>query len=80
MTKCRWQGFSKTLLSLRPKLKKNTKKDIKIHCIPDDWTDPAPSVDKNQPPFGEIDNPGEWSSFSFRPVFKVVSYDQFLHT
>ena len=36
------------------KLSKNIlPKDIKIHCIPEDWNNP----DKNEPPFDEIDNP-----------------------
>ena len=37
--------------------------NIKIHCIPDKWNNPAPSKDKNLPPFDKIDNPGDWSSF-----------------
>ena len=43
---------------------------LQIHCVPDDWEDPPPAVEKDEPPFESIDNPGEWSSFSFRPVFK----------
>ena len=43
---------------------------LQIHCVPDDWQDPPPDVGKDEPPFESIDNPGEWSSFSFRPVFK----------
>jgi len=44
--------------------------NIKIHCIPEDWIDPPHNVSKNEPPFASVDNPGDWSSFSFRPVFK----------
>ena len=43
---------------------------LQIRCVPDDWEDPPPDVGKDEPPFESIDNPGEWSSFSFRLVFK----------
>jgi hypothetical protein len=36
---------------------------------PDDWTRTAPKVDKGEPPFEEVDNPGNWSDFVFRPKF-----------
>ena len=45
-------------------------KNMKIPCVPDDWTDPAPATEKNEPPFDLVDNPGNWSSYAFRPVFK----------
>ena len=45
-------------------------KNIKIHNVPDDWTDPAPATEKMEPPFDLVDNPGNWSSYAFRPVFK----------
>ena len=45
---------------------------LQIHCVSDDWEDPHPAVEKDEPPFESIDNPGEWSSFSFRPVFKKL--------
>ena len=50
--------------------KKITPEDIKIHCVPNDWEDPAPDTERNEPPFELVDNPGNWSSYSFRPVFK----------
>ena len=44
--------------------------NIKIHCIPEDWIDSPHNVSKNEPPFASVNNPGDWSSLSFRPVFK----------
>ena len=43
---------------------------LQIHNVPDYWEVPSPAVEKGETPFESIDNPGEWSSFSFRPVFK----------
>jgi len=38
---------------------------------PEDWKVPKPKTTIGQPdvPFEDIDNPGEWSSFTFRPKF-----------
>ena len=58
-------------IEFKGKMSKNIlPKDIKIHCKPNDWSDLAPSVDKNISPFDEIDNLGGWSSYSFCPVLK----------
>ena len=43
---------------------------LKIHCVSDNWEDPAPTIEKDVPPFKSIDNPVEWSSYTFRHVFK----------
>ena len=37
--------------------------------VPDDWVDPEPKTDQEEPIFKDVDNPGKWSSFSYRPVF-----------
>ena len=37
---------------------------------PSDWVDPEPNTNKDEPIFRSVDNPGKWSSFSFRPTFK----------
>ena len=44
--------------------------NLKIHSVPDDWIDPPHDATKNEPPFESLDNPGKWSSFCYRPVFK----------
>lgn len=43
-----------------------------LPCAPPDWTPAAPRTRSGQPdiPFDQINNPGEWSEFSFRPKFK----------
>jgi hypothetical protein len=44
--------------------------DIKVPGTPDDWV-PAPrKEDKGQPAFVDVDNPGDWSEYTFRPEFE----------
>ena len=47
-----------------------TDKSLRVHIQPDDWTDPLPMLERNKPFFKDLDNPGQWSSFSFQPVYK----------
>ena len=42
---------------------------------PDDWVDPEPKRDKEEPLFSTVDNPGGWSSYSFNPKFVSGRYD-----
>ena len=35
---------------------------------PDDWN-PTIHVDRGEPLFEDVDNPGKWSNFTFRPTF-----------
>ena len=37
--------------------------------VPDDWVDPEPKTDQGEPIFKDVDNPGKWSSFNYRPIF-----------
>ncbi len=43
---------------------------LTVHEAPKDWSDPPPDKSRNEPEFKLVDNPGNWSSFSYRPVFK----------
>ena len=43
---------------------------MKIASTPEYWTAPANNLERNEPAFSEIDNPGDWDSFAFRPKFK----------
>ncbi len=43
---------------------------IPIPGTPPDWTPAARKVEKGEPAFIDVDNPGEWSNFVFRPEFK----------
>ena len=38
-------------------------------CAPDDFVVPARKVDLGEPQFEDLDNPGGWSSYTFRPYF-----------
>ena len=43
---------------------------LKYHVPPDDWVHPEPNLEKEEPFFNNVDNPGHWSSFWFQSVFK----------
>ena len=50
----------KNLLEFKESFRKNVNPDsLLIHCVPDDLQDPPPAIDKDEPPFECIDNPGE---------------------
>jgi hypothetical protein len=40
---------------------------------PADWSPPARKVDKNEPLFGMVDNPGNWTQFTFRSEFESAA-------
>ena len=43
----------------------------KVHSAPDDWKIPDKKEDGNaEPDFKDVDNPGNWNDFVFRPVYK----------
>ena len=43
----------------------------KVHKAPDDWIPPDKKEEgDNEPDFEDVDNPGNWSNFIFRPVYK----------
>lgn len=44
--------------------------DLNIPGTPDNWTVPPRKVNKGEPIFTDVDNPGDWSDFVFRPQFK----------
>ena len=60
----------KNMVLLSSGTEKFNPEKLKIHCVPDDCEDPLANIEKKEPEFKEIDNPGGWSSFSFRPVYK----------
>ncbi len=39
-------------------------------CGPDDWN-PTINRNKGEPLFKDVDNPGGWSLFTFRPMFEL---------
>ena len=50
-------------------LKKGFDPEINIPSIPDNWVPVAQKVDKGEPTFDDVDNPGKWCNFTFRPEF-----------
>ncbi len=38
-------------------------------CGPDDWS-PTVNTNEGEPLFEDVDNPGGWSSYTFRPMFE----------
>ena len=50
----------------------------RLPTTPADWKAPAPKVDKGEPAtFEQVDNPGNWTDFTFRPVF--ASKGEYVH-
>ncbi len=43
--------------------------EIPIPKVPEDWVPPVRKVDKGEPPFSLVDNPGDWPQYAFRPEF-----------
>ena len=44
-------------------------KDVKIYRSPEDWVDPPAQPPIGEPKFDDVDNPGSWSRYIFRPSF-----------
>jgi len=42
---------------------------ITIPGTPEDWVPPVRKIEKGEPAFETIDNPGKWSAYTFRPEF-----------
>ena len=43
---------------------------IKIPGAPDNWSHPAAKTEQGEPSFENVDNPGGWSSFTFRSEYE----------
>ena len=54
----------------RTELNNLVTKDVKIYKPPTDWTIPMPRRDRDEPEFEEVDNPGNWPQYCFRPKYK----------
>jgi hypothetical protein len=50
-------------------LQKGFSKEIKIPTAPPDFKPKAPNLSKGEPSFPNVDNPGNWSEYTFRPEF-----------
>jgi hypothetical protein len=50
-------------------LQRGFSKEIKITSAPPDFKPKAPNETKGEPSFSDIDNPGEWSEYTFRSEF-----------
>ena len=51
---------------------------------PDNWVPKEPKVEAGEPEFDEVDNPGSWNQFTFKPKFSVrkagqVPKGQYMH-
>ena len=45
------------------------KKDAKMHKPPSDWTKPDTQHERDEPVFGDVDNPGNWPQYYYRTRF-----------
>ena len=60
-------------------LKSGLEDGLKIAEVPEAWQAPEPKVCQGEPPFDQVDNPGQWNSFCFRPKFSR-SKEYLFHT
>jgi hypothetical protein len=47
---------------------------IKLPSPPDTWLPPLPKVDKGEPLYDEVDNPGDWQEYTYCAKFEKVRY------
>ena len=47
-------------------LNKGLDDGVNFFKVPEDWTPLQPKVEKGEPPFKDVDNPGKWPEYSFR--------------
>ena len=52
---------------------------VTIPGTPPDWVAPDPKTAQGEPDFTSVDNPGNWSDFTFRPQFKTPSGPYICH-
>jgi hypothetical protein len=60
-------------------LKKGLAAEISMPSAPSDWTPPIPKAEKGEPMFVNVDNPGEWPQFTYRPKFQKTGTKEYAH-
>ena len=50
-------------------LEDDVQSEVKIASPPPDWKPPTAQESRGEPKFEELDNPGSWPQYCFRPVF-----------
>ena len=53
-----------------PTYLKNAPKGWSVPSAPGGWTPATCKEEKGEPKFKDVDNPGQWSEFMFRPKFE----------
>ena len=52
-------------------LKKGLHSSISVPTEPSNWVPPAQKLEKGEPAFASVDNPGGWSQYTVRPKFET---------
>jgi hypothetical protein len=52
---------------------------IKITMVPDDWKKPSVKYDKGEIEWKDVDNPGDWLEFTYRPKFNAKTGNYVAH-
>jgi len=47
---------------------------VKPAHVPEDWVAPVPKTEQGEPAIIDVDNPGNWHSYAFRPKFEKKKY------
>ena len=61
-------------------LKKGISAEISLPKVPDDWKPKPVKPEKNEPEWKDVDNPGNWSQYSFRSKFNLKAPCLYKHT
>lgn len=59
-------------IPIKKELCTTTPGHLKLPTAPEGWKPNVPNEKLGEPPYAEVDNPGGWEQFTYRPVFKTI--------
>ena len=60
-------------------VKKGLAPEVSMPTVPSDWIPPMAKVEKGEPTFENVDNPGKWSEFTYRSKFLKTGTKNYAH-
>ena len=60
-------------------LKKGLSPEVSVPTVPVDWEPAIAKTEKGEPTFLDVDNPGKWSEFTYRPRFEKTGEKKYVH-
>ena len=62
--------LDRNLVMFEPNSESLKSKNPYVPTPPEDWIPDVPKIELGEPPFESVDNPGDWSPYTFRPEFE----------